>query len=220
MSGRTIAIGDIHGCSLALDAIVAAIDPQPSDLIVTLGDYIDRGPDSRGVLDRLLALSRRCKLVSLIGNHEVMLIQGLGNQKLCDLWCECGGDTTLASYGGSLENIPREHLQFLTRCHRYYETDNHFFVHANYDADLPLDQQSDELLLWTHLVRKVPRRHISGKTAVVGHTPQANCRILELPHLICLDTCCYGRGCLTALDLNSHQLWQATATGELLPQPS
>jgi serine/threonine protein phosphatase 1 len=214
MTGRTIAIGDIHGCVAALDALLEAIDPRPDDLIVTLGDYIDRGPDSRGVLDRLVELDHRCKLVPLLGNHEVMLLQALGNERAATLWRECGGKATLASYGGDLSDIPREHLRFFTRCRRFYETDSHLFVHANYDAELPLDQQSDELLLWTHIRHRMPKPHRSGKVAVVGHTPQGGRRVLETPHLICLDTCCYGDGCLSAMELATRQLWQATPAGE------
>ena len=72
---RTIAIGDIHGCSAALDALLDAIRPRPEDAIVTLGDYINRGPDSRGVLDRLIKLSNQCRLIPLLGNHEQMLFE-------------------------------------------------------------------------------------------------------------------------------------------------
>lgn len=95
---RTIAIGDIHGCSTALIGLLAAIDPEPDDTIVTLGDYIDRGIDSRGVLDRLLELSRRSRLVSLLGNHEEMLLDALQEQAGYDFWINCGGIATLDSY--------------------------------------------------------------------------------------------------------------------------
>src|SRR4029453_4765190 len=74
MPGRTIAIGDIHGCAAALGALVAAIEPTADDTLVALGDYVDRGPNSRGVLDELLALAKRCRLVPLLGNHEIMLL--------------------------------------------------------------------------------------------------------------------------------------------------
>ena len=70
MNPRTIAIGDIHGCSAALDALVEAIRPRPEDCIVTLGDYINRGPDSRGVIERLIELTRRCRLLPILGNHD------------------------------------------------------------------------------------------------------------------------------------------------------
>jgi serine/threonine protein phosphatase 1 len=70
VAGRTIAIGDIHGCSDALAALIDAVAPCPHDIVVTLGDYIDRGPNSRGVVDRLIALAGQCQLVTLLGNHE------------------------------------------------------------------------------------------------------------------------------------------------------
>ena len=75
MTAHTIAIGDIHGCSAALDALLDAIRPHPEDVIVTLGDSINRGPDSRGVVERLMDLGRRYRLVPLLGNHEQMLLE-------------------------------------------------------------------------------------------------------------------------------------------------
>ncbi len=75
MPGRTIAIGDIHGCADALATLIAAIEPGPDDLVVTLGDYIDRGPDSRGTIELLIALAGRCRLVPILGNHDQMLLE-------------------------------------------------------------------------------------------------------------------------------------------------
>ncbi len=94
MRPRTIAIGDIHGCSLALEALLDAIQPRPDDVIVTLGDYVNRGPDSRGVLDRLIELERRCKLVPILGNHDEMLLAALarrtsGVSPTCWTWGRC-----------------------------------------------------------------------------------------------------------------------------------
>jgi hypothetical protein len=110
---RTIAIGDIHGCSAALAAILAAIDPRPDDTLVTLGDYIDRGPNSRGVIDQLVALESRCQLVPLLGNHELVLLGVASGEMPMSFWIEaCGGAATLASYGGLLENIPEAHWVF------------------------------------------------------------------------------------------------------------
>src|SRR5262249_57711237 len=77
MTGRTIAIGDIHGCPDALAALIDAVAPGRDDTIVTLGDYIDRGPNSRGVLDRLLRLAGQCRLVPLLRNHEEALLDAL-----------------------------------------------------------------------------------------------------------------------------------------------
>jgi hypothetical protein len=148
MPGRTIAVGDIHGCSLALDALLAAVRPRPEDTIVTLGDSIDRGPDSKGVIDRLIDLDRRCRLIPLLGNHEEMQFDARDSGDLT-VFLAVGGDATLDSYGPGrdLDLIPEEHLEFLGGCLDYFETDAHIFVHANYLPDLPMDDQPADVLL-------------------------------------------------------------------------
>ena len=73
---RTIAIGDIHGCAIALAKLIEAVAPQPDDTVVPLGDYVDRGIDSRGVIDQLISLAGRCRVVPILGNHEEMLLGG------------------------------------------------------------------------------------------------------------------------------------------------
>ena len=215
MTRRTIAIGDIHGCAQALTALIDVIAPTSDDVIVTLGDYIDRGPDSSGVVDLVIDLAERCQVVPLVGNHEAMLLDSHESPQCFEFWQRCGGHETLESYGGSLSGIPPNHLQFVQSCRLYYETDSYFMVHANYDPVLPLDEQPIRLLLWEHVVYNMPPRHESGKTAVVGHTPQDSGEILDLDHLICIDTYCVGGGWLTALDINSRQVWQANRDGQL-----
>ena len=150
--GRTIAIGDVHGCSAALAALVRAIDPTPLDTLVFLGDYIDRGPDSRGVLEQMIALAERCMVVPLLGNHEEMLLAALEGPSELRYWLKFGGREALASYGyrGGPEIrpadlralIPVEHLQFIKGCRDYFETVRHTFVHAYYEPDRPLHEQS------------------------------------------------------------------------------
>ena len=100
-SSRTIAIGDIHGCLPALQALLTAVDPQPDDTVVTMGDYVDRGPDSPGVIDELIALDARCRYRPLLGNHDEMLLDICSGQTgLLSEWVLFGGDATLTSYGG------------------------------------------------------------------------------------------------------------------------
>jgi serine/threonine protein phosphatase 1 len=214
---RTIAIGDIHGCAAALDALIAAIDPRPEDTVVTLGDYVDRGPDVPGVLDRLLALQKRCRLIPLLGNHEqIMLWVCDGRRELLSDWRLSGGEITLASYGCHVpEEVPARHLQFLRDCRLIHETERHFFVHGNYEADKPLDKQDPYVLLWDSLKLRVPRRHFSGKTAIIGHSRQKNGNILDLGYLKCIDTYCEGDGWLTALDVECGRIWQTDKTGKL-----
>jgi serine/threonine protein phosphatase 1 len=141
----------------------------------------------------------------------------LGGRSDLRFWLVCGGDVTLDSYGTSrqLDLIPREHRRFVETCCLAHETDTHFFVHASYNPPLPLDRQDRTTLLWRPLHALVPGPHVSGKIAVVGHTPQMEGTILDLGHLVCIDTgCCYG-GWLTALDVATGQVWQADAEGRV-----
>ena len=213
MPSRTIAIGDIHGCSTALTALLDLIAPQPGDTLVTLGDYVDRGIDSKGVLDLLIALKDRCRLIPILGNHDEMMLHARDGRSDFQFWLNCGGDAALDSYGSTsqIDLIPAAHFRFLESCLPFFETDTHFFVHANYKSDLPLDRQDDNTLRWLSLRDFVPGPHCSGKIAVVGHTPQPD--VLDLGHLICLDTGCCTGGWLTALDVASGEIWQVDEKG-------
>ncbi len=213
---RTIAIGDIHGCSAALDAVVAAIDPQPDDTIVPLGDYVDRGIDSKGVLDRLIQLQDRCRLIPILGNHDEMMLQARSGKSALQMWLNCGGDSALDSYGysGKLSLIPDSHWQFLEACRSYFETQGHIFVHGNYKPEIPIDQLPPSTLRWLSLRDYVPKaRHCSGKTFFVGHTPQID--VLDLDYLVCIDTKCWKGGWLSAIDVDSRQVWQTNEQGQL-----
>src|SRR5271157_5596794 len=110
---RVLAIGDIHGCSRALDALLKVVNPESSDHIITLGDYVDRGPDSSGTIQRLIRLNRINKLVALRGNHELMMLNARKDGDT-DEWLRCGGRETLMSYSvlddeGKLVDVPDEH---------------------------------------------------------------------------------------------------------------
>jgi len=217
MPARLIAIGDIHGCLAALRTILDAIAPGSDDTIVTLGDYIDRGLDSRGVIDCLIHLQSSCLLVPLLGNHDVMLIDiRNGQPELLTDWLLFGGNATLLSYGTlKPKAIPENHIEFLENCPLYYETEKHIFLHATYDPKLPLDRQTSQTLLWDKIRPTPPGPHCSGKTVIVGHTAQRTGQILDLGYLKCIDTCCYGEGWLTAMDVQSGQIWQADKTGKM-----
>ena len=231
MTSRTIAIGDIHGCSRALTTLLAAIKPSRDDVIVTLGDYINRGPDSRGVLEQLIELERQCTVIPVLGNHDEVLLQSLldfaarRSRSMATL-IAMGGDATLASYGAApgkitaedLARIPAEHFAFLERCYDFHETKTHIFVHAEYDSGMAMAEQSPHDLRWQSLKTMTPGPHISGKKAVVGHSSQKTGEILELGHLVCIDTYCYGGGWLTAFDVNTEDSWQANRQGQ--PRPS
>lgn len=215
MAGRVISIGDLHGCSAALAALVRAIDPRPDDTLVVLGDLCNRGLDTKGVFDLLIDLRRNCNLIAVAGNHDETLLNARRDKGAFRMWMEMGGLVSLDSYGdsGRLSLIPSAHWRFLESCVAYYETPTHFFVHANYDSNLPLDRQSGRTLRWLSLHDHLPPPHASGKIAVVGHTPQAE--VLNVGHLIALDTNCCDGGWLSALDVGTGQLWQADERGRL-----
>lgn len=216
---RRFVIGDIHGCSKALRSLIAEIRPQPSDELIFLGDYVDRGPDSRDVVDQLVELHDRCRLVALRGNHEIMLMGVALGGLDGSMWLTSGGQATVNSYGGSLDKIPAKHLAFFQELRPYYETSDSIFVHASYDFSRPMSQQGDAALYWTHLAPPIPPPHQSGKRVYVGHTPQGGGDVLDLGHLVCVDTYCFGGGYLTALDVQTQDVIQTDRQGHLRRSP-
>lgn len=217
---RVLAIGDVHGCARALDALLAAVAPGSDELLITLGDYVDRGPDSRGVLERLIALQGTHRLVSLIGNHDQMMLDARSGDPEKQWWLTDYGVETLASYAtpcdaGSLATVPAAHWAFLEACRDVFETATHVFVHANLYPDLPLDQQPPFMTRWESLDPASSAPHASGKVMVCGHTSQRSGRPLNLGHAIGIDTWAHGGGWLTALDVLSGRIWQANQRGEV-----
>jgi serine/threonine protein phosphatase 1 len=216
---RHLAIGDIHGCIGALRALVDYISPCSDDTIVTLGDYVDRGPDSRAVLDFVIELGASCHHVPLRGNHEIMMLDARQKKSWLRPWLQYGGDATLRSYSpspgetGSFDDVPDSHIDFLeNKLASYHECDSHFFVHANADADVPLDKQSDATLYW----RKYgdPERHCSDKIMVCGHSAQRSGLPLSNGHAICIDTWAHGGGWLSCLDAGTGMIWQTNEAGD------
>jgi serine/threonine protein phosphatase 1 len=232
---RILAIGDIHGCSIAFDTLIAAVKPQLNDKIITLGDYVDRGPDSKGVIKRLIALHNAGQLTALRGNHELMMLQARDRAMVSKIvraalpksirspkqspWLNRGGDATLASYSksgktGKFSDVPDKHWEFIENvCVSWHETDQHFFVHANASPNVPMAEQSDYMLFWKKFGNQAP--HCSGKTMVCGHTSQKSGLPVNLGHAICIDTRAYGKGWLTCLDVTSGKLWQANQVGSV-----
>lgn len=217
MSERLIAIGDIHGCAAALRGLLIAIAPSPEDTLVLLGDYVDRGPDSQAVIELLVQLRQRTNVVAVMGNHEEMMLKVLAGELDYSVWLKHGGLSTLDSYqfSGDLEFLPPAHADFFASLVDYYEQDGFFFTHAAYDPFLPLDQQPPSELRWHSLRDGIPGPHLSGQTAVVGHTANHEGKCVDVGHLICIDTYCYGGGYLTALDVKRRAVWQVDGRGQL-----
>lgn len=218
---RTLAIGDIHGCRTALDHLLAFVRPLPGDTIVTLGDYVDRGPDSKGVVDKLIELHVGGQLISLRGNHEIMMLGAKqGGADDIRFWLACGGTQALESYCAPGEfptdqHIPDTHWHFIKHtCNDWYETDTHIFVHANLHPERPMGNQTTEHIHWEALAPLWHRPHCSGKIMICGHTEQRSGVPLVLERAICIDTWAYGGGWLTCLDVMTNEYWQANELGE------
>lgn len=215
---RLIAVGDVHGCRTALAGLLREIKPSATDLIVMLGDYIDRGPDSRGVLDDLLDLAGRCQLIALRGNHEQLMRGSRFSRETWETWISNGGRQALASFGteskrgGLSRSIPSKYWKLLdSQMQDFFETEHFLFVHAGAEPHLPLAEQSPDTLFWMLFDRIQP--HQSGKRIVCGHTAASDVRMLK--HVCCLDTA-MGKdpsGLLSGLDLTNRVLYQSTIHG-------
>ena len=211
-------IGDIHGCTHSFNVLLSHVAPTRNDTVIMLGDYIDRGPDAKGAIDRLLELSTQTRLICLRGNHEQMMLNARGNKQWRSYWRQRGGDTTLYSYArhrlaSALDSVPDSHWDFLeNQCVLYHETDEQIFVHAGLDPQLPLENQPHVILLSQKF--RDARPHCSGKKMICGHTVQLNGLPAERGFALCLDTgVCWG-GLLTCLDMDSGVIWQTTQFGE------
>ena len=217
-AGRILAIGDVHGCAFALEALLRIVKPTREELLVFLGDYVDRGLDSAGVLNRVIRLAETHRVVALRGNHEQMMMDARAGEGELAFWLSCGGEATLMSYcpfgdHGTIADVPDEHWKFLDeRCVDWHETERHFFVHAGAVPHLALDRQTPLVLRWQTFDDVRP--HASGKVMVCGHTPQRAGVPACLGHAVCIDTHAHAEGWLTCLDVVSGEYWQANERGE------
>ncbi|WDQ19328.1 metallophosphoesterase family protein [Rhodopirellula sp. P2] len=212
-------IGDIHGCAKALRSMIQELAPAENDELIFLGDYVDRGPDSRDVVEQLLDLQSVCKVIPLRGNHEWMLQSVVARGMDDSMWLRSGGRATVASYGGSIRKIPEQHLAFFENLLACYQTESEIFVHAMYDPSGEIATQDDELTYWTHLPSSLPAPHHSGKRVFVGHTPQPDGEVLRQSHLVCMDTYCFGGGYLSAMDLETETVLQVDRHGHVRRVP-
>ena len=230
--GRLYAIGDVHGCVRTLGALLAHLDADaggaltPDDTVVFVGDYVDRGPDSPGVLDRMIALDAQeggAEYVFLRGNHDQMMLDYVDGAGDVELWWVNGGRSTLAGYERRGEfAIPPEHVAFLRRTELAAERGGFAFVHAGFDTRKSVaDNLADPdpaIVLWT-------RKHLDANLAaweipvVCGHTPVAE--PIDTPRLIGIDTGAVfpnrpGLGRLTAVSLPERR-FLSVETAEVAP---
>ena len=203
---RVYAIGDVHGCAAELESLLAALTIDRDTLVVFLGDYVDRGLDSRRVIDIVVALRNRCEVVALMGNHEAMFLDFLERPESVGsgLFILNGGSATLGNYAGpnGTFEVPQAHIEFLKSLKLFHETETHFFVHAGVplkkklrDLDPVLDR---ETFLWTRGPFLTTRENWD-KIIVHGHTPSEQPE--RFANRINVDTGCVFGGDLTAYDV-------------------
>ena len=220
---RVIAIGDIHGCAKELRELLMKVAPSRDDLVIFLGDYVDRGPDSRAVIDQILETQVRCEVISLMGNHEQMFLDFLENPDSvgAGLFILNGGAATLARYAVAQSDdgayvIPQDHLTFVRSLKVFVQSPEHLFVHAGVPTqklDLSfLDPDADkETCLWTRgafLTQDIP----FSKTVVHGHTPQM--RPDRRARRVNIDTGCVFGGALTAYDVSLDRFISVSRQGK------
>jgi serine/threonine protein phosphatase 1 len=146
----TYVIPDIHGrYDLLSEALIDIAARSGGGVIVTIGDYVDKGRQSREVIDRLLpGVGRGWNLVALKGNHDAMMVEALRDPAKMSAWLAKGGDAALASYGGDLVAVPQSHIAWLDQLRLMHADAHRLYVHAGVDPELPLDRQSEATLLW------------------------------------------------------------------------
>jgi serine/threonine protein phosphatase 1 len=148
----TYVIPDIHGrYDLLSDALtdISARSGGEAGAIVTIGDYVDKGPDSKAVIDRLLrGVADGWRFVALKGNHDAMMVQALRDPAKMPSWMAKGGDAALASYGGDPAAVPQTHIAWLDQLRLMHVDAHRVYVHAGVDPETPLDRQSEATLLW------------------------------------------------------------------------
>jgi serine/threonine protein phosphatase 1 len=218
MPARTLVIGDIHGCDVALDTLLARLPIGADDTVVLLGDVVSRGPATKQCIDRLLDLKKTCRLIYIRGNHEEMMLDSLQHGKLEQIWLKHGGMQALASYGGGYGSIPPEHIEFLNSSIDLWQTDDEIFVHANLEPAVPLEEQTGEWLRWVRFIG-FEEPHSSGKRVICGHTPQPDGAPAVIEGWVCLDTWAYNGSYLSALDTETNIVYQAKQTGEFRECP-
>lgn len=216
---RVFAVGDIHGridlLRQAMERVDADLRDRPAarSLRIFLGDYIDRGPNSRAVIDELIAIGQRHEAVFIKGNHETLVGEFLRDPATLPAWRTLGGLETLASYGvvspltpnaaqqievaqKFRQALPRSHDDFLGQLRNCFSLDDMFFVHAGVRPGVPLPSQAERDLIW---IRDdfLQHRGSFGKLIVHGHTPVQTPEVH--PNRINIDTGAYATGQLTCL---------------------
>jgi len=209
-------IGDIHGQLGMLENLMAKIPWRPhKDALFFLGDYVDRGPDSKGVVDYIVSLTENYSRIScVLGNHEAMLLDYLAGVNR-ELYLANGGGSTLRAYNKEkgymkslfLREIPKSHITFYNSLKPYFELEDYYLIHAGFRPGVPMARQSKTDMIW---IREpfISSTYDFGKKIVFGHTPFPEPLVMK--NKIGIDTgAAYGRR-LCCLELPAEKFYFAT----------
>jgi serine/threonine protein phosphatase 1 len=204
-------IGDVHGCAPELKQLLEKLPLAPQSTVVFLGDYVDRGPESRQVIEIVFELQTYCTVVPLMGNHEAMFLNFLADpqSELAGHFIYNGGSATLASYADDFGcyTIPQEHVKFIRDLELCYQTEEYFFVHAGV-PEIRLEELNPDkfrkVMLWTR-GSFLTTEYRWSKVVVHGHT--AVDEVTIWPNRINLDTGCVFQGELSAMGFPGRKVF-------------
>ncbi len=215
MPARRFVIGDIHGCEKTFRALLDdVLRLQQTDELYLLGDLVDRGPRSKGVLDAILKLRRQGYAVkALHGNHEEMLLRAGESLSYLQLWMTNGGGTTLRSFNADgPDEIPHGYRNYLLTLPYYIMLEDFILVHACLNFDIPDPFTDTEAMLWSRSC-EIRKEMIGNRKLICGHTPvsrHALLKSLKTSRIMLDNGCVYkgmsGLGSLAALELNSMSI--------------
>jgi serine/threonine protein phosphatase 1 len=206
------AIGDIHGCHNALVTLFNNIPKNQSDTFVFLGDYVNKGPNSKKSIQFLIDFSKKYDSIFLRGNHDIMMMEARHSLKKHKEWINQGGDATLGSFGVLKDRnwsgkIDASVWNFLEATKKYHQIEKYLFVHAGLEPETTIENQRNENLYWKKY--QTPKKYSNENIVICGHTSRRNGEIANFGHTICIDTFASGGQWLTGLNISSGEYYQS-----------
>ncbi|GGF23735.1 serine/threonine protein phosphatase [Halobacillus andaensis] len=199
---RYLVVSDIHGEMEKFERVLDKASYRPEkDQLILLGDYVDRGPQSREVVKKVKELVENDGAIALKGNHDDLFIRAKDDKKAKAQWEMNGATSTFDSYNQNAEEVREDQEWMRNHLWLYYETDNYIFVHAGLKPKTPLEKQDEFTMLWTRHTEQIGL----GKTVIHGHTPVREIAYYE--DQIDIDTGAVYGGKLTLLELPTHEVY-------------
>lgn len=234
---REIVIGDIHAGFRALEALVKQIKPTVNDRLIFLGDYVDGWSEALETIDYLMELSGHCECIFMKGNHDTLALDWLENGKANPLWLEHGGSATVASYSGQTKEKIKNHIEFYYSLKPFYlDSQNRLFVHAGFTNQKGVSHEYFEKnFYWDRTLWETalclnpsleignllyPKRFKLYKEIFIGHSSLDKIGLtkpVQKANVWNIDTAAAFKGPLSAMDVNSKEIWQSSSVFQYYP---